>query len=368
MDDRWDLIPQMCYDTAQIKKAIRIEDAIKNYMGVEPNRAGFIKCPDPTHPDKKPSCKVYKKTNSCKCFSCNGYFTVFDLAAFAKGMDIKNDFPKLCEEICNDFGIDKYSVSNLRDRELAIEQVFGEDIKKKEYKEFFPLTETELNLIGLFNDDSEPKKEDFKHSLDADIYFKEFLGFKTISEIPESMLESYHLDVENEKLCRNGKPAKIPLTFNEAVEMGFEEPYEEQKKSYKPFPRIQDLWKNEEDRKGIEEMILGHFREAYAQAKNDLKEAKAPVEEYLRTHDLERERKLCDSYEHRKENHINFSSSQLERINEYASYYLSNMALEKVQESFDDYEKIHNKLFSFYQRRAEHEAEEEETKDKDLER
>lgn len=366
MDDRWNLIPPLRYDSAEIKRSIRIEDAIRQYVGTEPNRAGFIRCPDPTHKDDKPSCKIYTETNNCKCFSCDGYFTVFDLAAFAKGLDRKRDFPILCEEICNDFGINKYSVSNLGERESAIEQIFGEP-KKVEYKEYFPLTETELNMIGLYNSDFKIQKENYKYSADANSYFKEILGYEEVSKIPEHLIKSYGITIVNDILCdKTGNPLTIPLTFQEAVELGFERPLEEREKEYKMIPKIQELWKDEENRAGVEEMIVGHFEEVYSKEEKDYNEYKKLIDDYENSHDIEREEKLYQAYNEREKKQVKFNNLQVQRVHDYSSYVLTKMFFEDFQKSFADLEKIKNKLSTFFQRRAGYEAETDTDKD-DLE-
>ncbi len=54
-------------DFKVLKEAARIEDMFK-YYGLKPNRNGMVCCP--FHRDKRPSLKIYPRTNSFYCFGC----------------------------------------------------------------------------------------------------------------------------------------------------------------------------------------------------------------------------------------------------------------------------------------------------------
>lgn len=146
-DKRWELIPRIHFRGNEINEQINIKDALLKYVGTEPNKNGMIRCPSPNHEDKNPSCKVY--SDHCFCFSCQQSFRTLDLASFAKGLNTRGrDFPTLCEEVCQDFGIDVYFVSNKYEREQAMEKVFG-STQQQEKKEFFPLTKDDLSVLGI---------------------------------------------------------------------------------------------------------------------------------------------------------------------------------------------------------------------------
>ena len=62
-------------DADELKQAIPIADLLEA-LQLQPNRAGFLSCPG--HPDKTPSLKIYEKTDSFYCFSCNTGGTIID--------------------------------------------------------------------------------------------------------------------------------------------------------------------------------------------------------------------------------------------------------------------------------------------------
>ena len=68
-------------DKEQIKQLVSISD-ILNYYGIQPNRAGFIRCI--SHEDRKPSMKVYYDTNSVHCWACQADY---DVIGFVQKME-----------------------------------------------------------------------------------------------------------------------------------------------------------------------------------------------------------------------------------------------------------------------------------------
>lgn len=73
-------------DTVDIKRVVGIETVLAWY-GIEPNRAGFIQCP--FHPDKTPSLKIYKETESWHCFGCGAGSDIFDFVMSFEKIDFK---------------------------------------------------------------------------------------------------------------------------------------------------------------------------------------------------------------------------------------------------------------------------------------
>jgi hypothetical protein len=51
-------------------------------LGLKPNHAGMICCPDPAHADKTASCKLYR--NGAYCFGCGRRFSAIDLTMLQK--------------------------------------------------------------------------------------------------------------------------------------------------------------------------------------------------------------------------------------------------------------------------------------------
>ena len=54
--------------------------------GLEPDRAGFVHCPNPAHPDRNPSCSVRgKRPELWKCHACGAAGSIYDLASLVLG-------------------------------------------------------------------------------------------------------------------------------------------------------------------------------------------------------------------------------------------------------------------------------------------
>lgn len=129
------------YDTERINADIPIRDVIERYTGSKVTSNGVIRCPSPTHEDRHPSAKVYDKTNTCHCFSCNTTFTPITLA---KMYNPNLSFPELCRKLIDDFRLDLYSYSNAEE----VEKVNG-TMDKDKFVDTFPLTRDELRFLGI---------------------------------------------------------------------------------------------------------------------------------------------------------------------------------------------------------------------------
>lgn len=65
---------------AEIKSRLSMSEVVRRYVGLEPNRAGFIPCS--FHQEKTASCKIYK--NSFYCFGCGEGGSIIDFLAKLK--------------------------------------------------------------------------------------------------------------------------------------------------------------------------------------------------------------------------------------------------------------------------------------------
>ena len=228
-------IPRLTFDTQRINEDVPIRAVIAAYTGTTPSERGNIPCPSVIHTDKNPSAHIYG--NRCRCFTCGEAFTPITLA---KEHYPDLSFAEVCEQLLKDFRMDIYDYSNLREVEAATQA-------KTENKcsDHFPLTERELNFIGLQN----PRmNKPMYFPVGAISYFAYFDG-----RLPDDRSLLYD---------ENGKEKLITVSEHEAVEMGIvTEDYIEAEKRHK-YPKMQELWKeSEEQREHIEEMILCYARE-----------------------------------------------------------------------------------------------------------
>lgn len=107
-----------------IKNKISITDILSLY-NIKANKANFINCP--FHNEKTPSCKIYTKTNTFKCFSCN---VSGDIIKFVQLME-NTDFNGAIKYIDNAF---RLGLSKPLTEEEKKE--WGRKLKQKEKERF----------------------------------------------------------------------------------------------------------------------------------------------------------------------------------------------------------------------------------------
>lgn len=67
-------------------RQIPAADYIARILGLQANRAGFVRCPTPGHEDRHPSCRVGGDDPTLwRCFSCGAGGTIFDAASIRLG-------------------------------------------------------------------------------------------------------------------------------------------------------------------------------------------------------------------------------------------------------------------------------------------
>lgn len=247
-------IPHLTYDTKRMNEDIPIRDVIAAYSGVAVSgKSKNIRCPSPNHADKNPSAHIYG--NKCKCFSCGGNFSPITLA---KEYFPELSFPDLCEKMLNDFGKNVYQYSNLAE----IEAIKDAQAKHRFY-DYFPVTEEELNAVGLHNPSG---NEEYLYPVRATEYYLYFNG-----EIPEGV----------QTHDENGRELLIELTCGEARDMGVPT-RSSAEHEYMNSITIQQLWKD--DKEGIEAMIIGKCYDAMEEINNRIKSTEAEIEKYRSTH------------------------------------------------------------------------------------
>ena len=61
-------------------------DYMVQIAGLEPDRAGFVHCPNPAHPDRNPSCSVRgPRPELWCCQACGAAGSIYDLASLVLG-------------------------------------------------------------------------------------------------------------------------------------------------------------------------------------------------------------------------------------------------------------------------------------------
>lgn len=76
----------------EILQSVQITDLLAEY-GIKVNRQGMCSCP--FHKDRHPSMKVYPKTNSYHCFTCNETGDIFSLVQKMENCSFKDAFIRL---------------------------------------------------------------------------------------------------------------------------------------------------------------------------------------------------------------------------------------------------------------------------------
>lgn len=127
----------MFYYKDELNKAVPIADVMNAY-GLDVAFGRNVECPSPSHEDKYPSAKIYKKGNNCYCFSCNRNFTPIKIVMEYENLS-DNELPKACQILCEKFGLDRRDFG--KDIELDTNYAKEDDP--------FPFSYDELRLIGL---------------------------------------------------------------------------------------------------------------------------------------------------------------------------------------------------------------------------
>lgn len=134
------------YDTKAINQDVPIRDVIRQYTGEEADAHGKIRCPSPSHDDKKPSAYIYDThpQNQCHCFSCGETYKPIDIV-------MKNtncSFGDACKMLIRDFGLPLSHYSNID--QIEAEQAKARLAKEQNgFFETFPLTPDDCKFLGI---------------------------------------------------------------------------------------------------------------------------------------------------------------------------------------------------------------------------
>lgn len=279
-------IPMLKYDVKRINEDISIESALSFYAGVTiGDNKKKIHCPSPNHVDKNASANVYQKTNTCYCFSCNKNFTPISLAIEYNPV-LK--FQEVCEKVIQDFGLNPYEYSNLREVELA------KDCKSQnKFYDCFPLSDNELKTIGIFGNSETITP---KYSIEAREYF---------ATTDEKILKN--LDIYD----KNGKDIIFDCTLNELGQAGIVERNKTEEEEITTVS-IREFWK--EDKEGIEQMFINKCYDKIEEFTDYNRVLLKEIKDYKEKHSVE-DIKQTDSlriqyHEKFRENLFNSSSRE----------------------------------------------------------
>ena len=226
-------VPHLQYYSKKLCDDVPIGDIIAHYRpDITIRERGNICCP--VHKDKTPSAKINEKRNTIKCFGCGFCGDSIDLV----GALFNLNFREACDKIMQDFGLNKYNYTNLRE----IEKIKG---NSKGYVDYFPLSQDDIKAIGLYD----REKIEKTYNVKASDYYKWVYG--------DMSPHIVNADIFNE----DGSEKMIQVSHGDAVDMGIIQA-EKVRESGRPFdkvyydsmPSLQELWLD--DKYGTEKMIL----------------------------------------------------------------------------------------------------------------
>lgn len=228
----------LVFDTRSMNRDIPIEDVIKEYSGISLTPRGEagkanINCPSPEHQDEKPSARIYKDSNKCKCFTCN---EVFNPIGLAKKIYPELRFSELCQKLINDFGLNIYDYSNMKEVEESQKAE-----REKRFFDTFPLNNEELDFIGLPN---HPKIKIIKDEMFSGHFMKLSEYWDTFDP---TIYDAYSAEELAEELYDDeGNEITVELTYYEAAELGLEDPhyFEMIEELNATIPSMRESWKN----------------------------------------------------------------------------------------------------------------------------
>lgn len=298
--------PFLRYNSADINKDVPIESAIAKYVGYTVQRNNTIRCPNPEHPDSHPSAHIYHDKNKCRCYSCNESFSPIDIAM--KNCNLS--FPEACEQLIQDFGLDKRVYTNINE----IEAITQAHMENRFYDSWY-LNDDEIKNIGL-----EPNTNKSTVKVDANKYFEAVYGEKSLEKF-------------------EGKTFNVSL--DTAVEYGLASP--ELPKTLAQIPSsMQMMWSqgNFEDKIAMEDMILGKCDEAIEKATNIKESYKLSIKNYFEKYTPEVQDKLLDFCKKYIEKGLN-----LQEKND-GSYSLPSVKDKKVEAAMAETFQVYNYMSS----------------------
>lgn len=136
---------------------VNILEVFQRFTNVDVSKAlnSNISCPRPSHQDKKPSTRIYPKTNTCHCFGCQQSWNSLTLYAEMTNQSLEgSSFVTTMKSFADTFGLDwknpKYS--NFEERESIREQIYGHRGSEPQFFDRLVLTGSDMNFLGLYDD------------------------------------------------------------------------------------------------------------------------------------------------------------------------------------------------------------------------
>lgn len=130
----------------EIKAAYSMRDVVEQY-GLQPNRAGFIRCPFHSG-DRTPSLKVYDR--DFHCHSCGAHGDIFDFVMMMDDVSFKEAFHRLGGEYKEPTFSSRLAVYQAR-KQLAMRQKEAERAREKR-----GLNNMLISIYRAYMDRSEP--------------------------------------------------------------------------------------------------------------------------------------------------------------------------------------------------------------------
>lgn len=119
---------------AQIKQRLDMRDICERY-GIHVNRAGFCRCVNPSHDDRKPSMKVYH--DGAYCFSCGASApSVIDFAMLYFNISFREACKRLNDDfdLGIEFGVELSEEERERARKAKHERKAQMDLLRKKHE------------------------------------------------------------------------------------------------------------------------------------------------------------------------------------------------------------------------------------------
>ncbi len=279
------------YDSRAINRDIPIADVIQAYTGtvLSPQEAAGkrkIQCPRPSHPDNDPSAKIYPNRNKCHCFSCNSTINVIGLV---QEIHPELRFPEICKKLIDDFGLNIYDYSNLKE----VEESRRATIKRK-FVDSFPLSYDDLNFLGV---EMYPTVKPDKDTVCSGHFMKITEYWNTFDP---TIYDAYTMEELTEDIYdKDGNENMIELTYDEAADLGLEDPnyFKKIEEINKSLPNIREWWK---DNKAIAEDFFIGRAEAVIEytngKKTDFQKRYDTCKNYLQSKDGMRAAKIYETW------------------------------------------------------------------------
>lgn len=155
-------------NSEEIKASRSMQEVLSRY-GMQPNRAGFIRCP--FHKEKTASMKIYR--DGYYCFGCGAHGDVFDFVQAMDNLSFREAFLDLGGT---------YEKETFRDRMARYHAQKERDMRRKRAEDFRARRKLNNDLIDIYREwyqKSEPFSDawtDCYNALQYQLYLHEILN------------------------------------------------------------------------------------------------------------------------------------------------------------------------------------------------